>query len=116
MRVAIAGAGNVGRSIAQELIENGHQVMLIERKPKMLRPERVPAAEWILADACELASLEEADIATCDVVVAATGDDKVNLVVSLLAKTEFAVPGWSPGSTGPRTSGSSPTSGASTWR
>src|SRR5918995_2695668 len=91
MRVAIAGAGNVGRSIAQELIGNGHQVMLIERQPKMLRPERVPAAEWILADACELASLEEADMASCDVVVAATGDDKANLVVSLLAKTEFAV-------------------------
>ena len=48
----IAGAGNVGRSIAQELIDNGHQVMLIERQPKMLRPDRVPAAEWVLADAC----------------------------------------------------------------
>jgi trk system potassium uptake protein TrkA len=92
MRVAIAGAGNVGRSIAQELIENGHQVMLIERQPRMLRHERVPAAEWVLADACELSSLHEIDLASCDVVVAATGDDKVNLVVSLLAKTEFAVP------------------------
>jgi trk system potassium uptake protein len=92
MRIAIAGAGNVGRSIAQELIGNGHQVMLIERQPRQLRPERVPEAEWVLADACELASLEEADVAACDVVVAATGDDKANLVVSLLAKTEFAVP------------------------
>jgi trk system potassium uptake protein TrkA len=92
MRIAIAGAGNVGRSIAAELIENGHQVMLIERLPKALRPERVPAAEWILADACELTSLQEMDLASCDVVVAATGDDKANLVVSLLAKTEFAVP------------------------
>ncbi|WP_179266174.1 potassium channel family protein [Asanoa hainanensis] len=92
MRVAIAGAGNVGRSIAAELVGNGHEVMLIERSPKMLRPDRVPAAEWILADACELASLEESNVASCDVVVAATGDDKVNLVVSLLAKTEFAVP------------------------
>jgi trk system potassium uptake protein TrkA len=91
MRVAIAGAGNVGRSIAAELIENGHQVMLIERQPSMLRPERVPMAEWVLADACELASLQDARLDTCDVVVAATGDDKVNLVVSLLAKTEFAV-------------------------
>jgi trk system potassium uptake protein TrkA len=91
MRVAIAGAGNVGRSIAQELIENGHSVLLIEREPRMLRPEKVPQAEWILADCCELGSLEEADLASCDVVVAATGDDKVNLVCSLLAKTEFAV-------------------------
>ena len=91
MRVAIAGAGNVGRSIAAELIENGHQVMLIEREPRMLRPERVPQAEWVLADACELASLQMARLETCDVVVAATGDDKVNLVVSLLSKTEFGV-------------------------
>ncbi|HKT03816.1 MAG TPA: TrkA family potassium uptake protein [Rugosimonospora sp.] len=91
MRVAIAGAGNVGRSIAQELIENGHEVMLIERATERLRPERVPDAEWVLADACELASLQEAELNRCDVVVAATGDDKVNLVVSLLAKTEFAV-------------------------
>jgi trk system potassium uptake protein len=91
MRIAIAGAGNVGRSIASELIGNGHQVMLIERQPRQLRPERVPDAEWVLADACEVSSLEEAELAECDVVVAATGDDKVNLVVSLLAKTEFAV-------------------------
>jgi trk system potassium uptake protein TrkA len=91
MRVAIAGAGNVGRSIAQELLDNGHEVMLVERAAERLRPERVPRAEWVLADACEVASLQEAELATCDVVVAATGDDKVNLVVSLLAKTEFAV-------------------------
>jgi trk system potassium uptake protein TrkA len=92
MRVAIAGAGNVGRSIAQELVDNGHEVMLLERYPPMLRPERVPGAEWVLADACELSSLQETQLHQCDVVIAATGDDKVNLVVSLLAKTEFAVP------------------------
>jgi trk system potassium uptake protein len=91
MRVAIAGAGNVGRSIAAELIENGHDVLLIERQPRAMRPERVPQAKWLLADACELDSLHTAGLEDCDVVVAATGDDKVNLVVSLLAKTEFAV-------------------------
>jgi trk system potassium uptake protein TrkA len=91
VRVAIAGAGNVGRSIARELVENGHQVLLIEKKPEQLRRHRVEGAEWVQADACELSSLEEAQLATCDVVVAATGDDKANLVISLLAKTEFAV-------------------------
>ncbi|SHL31348.1 trk system potassium uptake protein TrkA [Pseudonocardia thermophila] len=91
MRVAIAGAGAVGRSIALELIENDHQVMLIERELANIEPEAVEQAEWVHADACELASLEEASLETCDVVIAATGDDKVNLVVSLLAKTEFAV-------------------------
>src|SRR3954447_26295612 len=91
MRVAIAGAGAVGRSIARELIGNGHDVLLIDREPASIKPDRVPDAEWLLADACELASLEEARMQDCDVVIAATGDDKVNLVVSLLAKTEFAV-------------------------
>ncbi|MDQ1705650.1 MAG: trk/ktr system potassium uptake protein [Frankiaceae bacterium] len=92
MRVAIAGAGNVGRSIARELLDNGHEVLLIEREPKALKKQTVPDAAWLLADACELDSLEEARLQDCTVVVAATGDDKVNLVVSLLAKTEFGVP------------------------
>jgi len=91
MRVAIAGAGGVGRSIAKELIGGGHQVMLIDRDPTKVDSSKVPEAEWVLADAAELASLEEARMQDCDVVVSATGDDKVNLVVSLLAKTEFAV-------------------------
>ncbi|CRK55847.1 Trk system potassium uptake protein TrkA [Alloactinosynnema sp. L-07] len=91
MRVAIAGAGAVGRSIAAELVGGDHQVMLIEREAKQFEPHTVEQAEWVLADACELASLEDAGIQLCDVVIAATGDDKVNLVVSLLAKTVFAV-------------------------
>jgi trk system potassium uptake protein TrkA len=91
MRVAIAGAGNVGRSIAAELLGNGHEVLLIEREPRALKVDSVPAAEWLLADACELDTLVTARLQTCQVVVAATGDDKVNLVVSLLAKTEFGV-------------------------
>ena len=91
MRVAIAGAGNVGRSIALELLGNGHEVLLIEREPRALKVDTVPTAEWLLADACELETLVTARIQTCNVVVAATGDDKVNLVVSLLAKTEFGV-------------------------
>ena len=92
MRVAIAGAGSVGRSIARELLENGHEVLLIDRTPAAIKVSSVPTAEWLLADACEVTSLEEAGLSQCQVVVAATGDDKVNLVVSLLAKTEYGVP------------------------
>lgn len=92
MRVAIAGAGNVGRSIARELIANDHRVLLIDRDPAAIKPDSVPGAEWLLADACEVETLEEAHIERCDVAIAATGDDKVNLVHSLLTKTEFAVP------------------------
>ncbi|MFB7667941.1 potassium channel family protein [Kitasatospora sp. NPDC056138] len=92
MRVAIAGAGAVGRSIAGELLENGHEVLLIDKNPGSISVERVPMAEWLLADACEITSLDEAALQRCHVVIAATGDDKVNLVVSLLAKTEYGVP------------------------
>jgi trk system potassium uptake protein TrkA len=92
MRVAIAGAGAVGRSIAMELIDGRHQVMLIEREVDQFEPQIVEQADWVLGDACEVSLLEESGIEQCDVVIAATGDDKVNLVVSLLAKTEFAVP------------------------
>ncbi|SDY32361.1 trk system potassium uptake protein TrkA [Amycolatopsis xylanica] len=91
MRVAIAGAGAVGRSIAAELIDGRHQVMLIEREVDQFEPQIVEEADWVLGDACEVSTLEESGIQLCDVVIAATGDDKVNLVVSLLAKTEFAV-------------------------
>ncbi|MBA8825695.1 trk system potassium uptake protein TrkA [Saccharopolyspora lacisalsi] len=91
MRIAIAGAGAVGQSIARELLDGDHEVMLIERSRQNHQPSNIPGAEWVLADACELSSLEDAGIERCDVVIAATGDDKVNLVVSLLTKTEFAV-------------------------
>jgi trk system potassium uptake protein TrkA len=91
MRVAIAGVGAVGRSIARELLEKKHQVLLIDKDPAKIQPDRVKGADWLLGDACEVANLEEAKLEECDVVVGATGDDKANLVVSLLAKTEFAV-------------------------
>ncbi|GAA4433255.1 TrkA family potassium uptake protein [Georgenia halophila] len=92
MRVVIAGAGSVGRSIARELLVHGHQVTLVDRNPAAMRVASVAEAEWLLADACEPSTLAEVGTQDCDVVVAATGDDKVNLVVSLLAKTEFGVP------------------------
>lgn len=92
MRIGIAGAGAVGRSVARELIEYGHKVLLIERQPRHYEPHTVPDADWLIADACELTSLEEAGVQTCDVLIAATGDDKANLVTGMLAKTEFGVP------------------------
>ena len=92
MKVAIAGAGAVGRSIARELLDNGHHVTLLERNPDHVDVEAIPAAHWRLGDACELSLLESVHLEESDVVVAATGDDKANVVVSLLAMTEFAVP------------------------
>jgi trk system potassium uptake protein len=92
MRIAIAGAGKVGRAIARELVNNGHDVLLIDREPEKARADVVPGASALLGDTCEIAVLDQADLPTCQVLIAATGDDKVNLVVSLLAKTEYGVP------------------------
>ena len=101
MRVAIAGAGNVGQFIAHDLAEGGHQVLILEQDPGVVSRAAPTltgprgdggSIEWHTADACEVTSLREADIGAVDVVVAATGDDEDNLVISLLAKQEFAVP------------------------
>ena len=95
MKVIITGAGKIGRHLAGDLSERGHEVTLIEQdKAAAARaahdlPEAVTV---LLGDACEPYVLEEAKLMQADVVVAATGDDEDNLVTSLLAKQEFAVP------------------------
>ena len=91
MRIAIAGAGAVGRSIAQRLLDAGNKVLLIERERAHYRPELVPDADWMFADASDLGTLRTAGIHLCDVVIGAAGDDRANLVFALLCKTEFAV-------------------------
>src|SRR3954449_8936492 len=93
MKVAIAGAGNVGTYIAGDLKEAGHEVLVLEKDRDLVARLRPGLdVEWFIADACEVNSLHEAGIADADVMVAATGDDEDNLVISLLAKQEFAVP------------------------
>ncbi|HZD79519.1 MAG TPA: TrkA family potassium uptake protein [Actinomycetota bacterium] len=94
MRVVIAGAGAVGRHLGSDLAARKHQVTVIEQVPEILREAREwdPDLEYLLGDACEPWVLEKADLKTADVVVAATGDDEDNLVISLLSKQEFAVP------------------------
>jgi trk system potassium uptake protein len=93
VKVAIAGAGSVGTAIAADLHEGGHEVLLLEKDPDLVaRICDDLDITWVVADACEAASLDAAGLADVDVVVAATGDDEDNLVISLLAKQEFAVP------------------------
>lgn len=93
MKVAVCGAGNVGVYIAKDLHEAGHEVVLLENDSVLVAKllPRLPM-KVLHADACEVSRLEEAQIQTMDVVVAATGDDEDNLVISLLSKQEFAVP------------------------
>ena len=92
MRIVIAGAGKVGRFIANDLLDAGHQVLLIDKDSTHQTRTLRDNVEWCIADACEIGSLTNASLDSCDVAVAATGDDQVNLVFSLLAKQEFGVP------------------------
>jgi trk system potassium uptake protein TrkA len=95
MKVVITGGGKVGRHLSADLAERGHEVTVIEQdkaaatRAAMDVPDTVTV---VLGDACEPYVLEEAKVGEADVLVAATGDDEDNLVTSLLAKQEFAVP------------------------
>ena len=93
MRVAVAGAGKVGRFLADDLASGGHEVILIDKDPD-LGPvlDTAEGVKFAAADACEVASLQALNMDQVDVMVAVTGDDEDNLVISLLAKQEFAVP------------------------
>ncbi len=93
MKVAVAGAGKVGRFLAEDLASSGHEVLLLEKDPaRVATMDLEPGVTCVTADACEVASLQAAHLDDVDVVVAVTGDDEDNLVISLLAKQEFAVP------------------------
>jgi len=92
MRIAIAGAGNVGTYVAGDLHAKGHEIILIEQNKEIVQQLKDELdVVWVVGDACELYTLDTAVLTSCDVVVAATGDDEDNLVISLLAKQEFGV-------------------------
>lgn len=94
MKVIIAGAGSVGRYMAGQLAESGHEVTLLDQDPAVSQRHRSvdPRVAWAVGDACEIDTLARFGAADADVVAAVTGDDEDNLVVSLLAKQEFGVP------------------------
>jgi trk system potassium uptake protein len=94
MRIAIAGAGNVGQHVAADLARQKHDVVIIEQNSELVDVLKadLSGVNWVVGDACELYTLDAAVLSSCEVVVAATGDDEDNLVISLLAKQEFAVP------------------------
>jgi len=93
MKVIVAGAGSVGVAIADDLTAKGYDVTVMENDQAAY--ERITNSSQLQVfqgDGCEVASLQAAGVGSADVVVAATGDDEDNLVISLLAKQEFAVP------------------------
>ena len=93
MNVLIAGAGRLGTQIAQVLSAARNEVTLIDSDDDRVAElqGRLPGVLLVAGDACEPALLEHAGALTTDVVIATTGDDEDNLVISLLAKRQFSV-------------------------
>jgi trk system potassium uptake protein len=93
VRVLLAGAGVWGSYIADHLVETGHEVVVVEQDAATARRARASGGRTVVAgDACEPSVLDRLGLDTVDTVVAATGDDEDNLVVSLLVKRWYGVP------------------------
>ena len=93
MYVIVAGGGKVGYYLTKTLVNEGYEVLLIEKNPKKVQVYGERFGSVVLeGDAAELATLEAAGAARADVVIAVTGDDEDNLVICQTAKKLFNVP------------------------
>jgi trk system potassium uptake protein len=92
MYVLIVGAGKVGWNLARELIQKEHEVTVIESDP-----QRYTVVEEELehsvhrGDGSELWVLERAGIERADLVIAVTGDDEDNILISQVAREKYGV-------------------------
>jgi len=93
MYVVIAGGGKVGSNVTRSLLEMGHEVTLIEQRPdRFARLEGEFGPVVIRGDATEISVLERAGIARPpELLLAVTGDDEDNLVISQIGKEGYGV-------------------------
>jgi trk system potassium uptake protein len=92
MYVLIVGAGKVGWNLARELIQKGHEVSLIESDPHryaVVEEELEHSVQY--GDGSELWVLERGGIERADLVIAVTGDDEDNILISQVAKEKYGV-------------------------
>lgn len=93
MYLLVIGAGKVGTNLSRELIEQGHEVTLIETSQKRYQAiEPLFEHRIQLGDASELWVLERAGIQRADMVIAVTGDDEDNILICQVAKEKYGVP------------------------
>lgn len=92
MYIIIVGGGKVGYYLTKTLLSEGHEVLLIEKNPEKteLFVEQFGAVV-VAGDGAEAAILAQAGAARADVVIAVTGEDEDNLVISQVAKSKFHV-------------------------
>jgi trk system potassium uptake protein len=93
MYVVVAGGGKVGFYLAKTLLNEGHEVLVIERDRRKADQINEELGSVVLrGDAAEASTLAEAGTNRADVVVAVTGEDEDNLVICQMAKKKFNVP------------------------
>ncbi len=92
MYIIIGGGGDVGYYLARNLLNLGHEVLLLEKqsnRQQALAEELGPSVAK--GDACEARTMEDAGARRADVVIAVTGEDEDNLVICQMAKQRFNV-------------------------
>lgn len=90
MYAIIAGGGKVGFFLARELIEQGHEILIIEQNPERAEFIANELGNVVLrGNADEASTLAEAGAERADAVIAVTGDDEDNLVLLQVAKRRF---------------------------
>lgn len=92
MYILVIGGGKVGYYLTKTLINEGYEVFLVEKNPVKcaIYTERFGSVV-MQGDGAEAATLAAAGAARADVVIAVTGDDEDNLVISQMAKERFRV-------------------------
>jgi NhaP-type Na+/H+ or K+/H+ antiporter len=89
MRILIIGGGKVGRSLARSLEGRGENVVIVEENQEIVQRARNDGFTVHHGDGTDTDVLRSAGIANARIVVGATGDDDVNLLVSQLARSKF---------------------------
>src|SRR5438067_8642873 len=93
MYIIVAWGGKVGFYLARELLQQGHEVLLVERDAKRAEAIEADLGNIVMRGmADEAATLEEAGAARAEVICAVTGDDEDNLVICQVARKRFEVP------------------------
>lgn len=93
MYIVVVGGGKVGYYLAKELLEAGHELVILEKNASRARQISDELGSIVLnRDGCEGKHLAEAGANRAAVVAAVTGDDEDNLVVCQMAKHHFDVP------------------------
>jgi trk system potassium uptake protein len=92
MHVIVAGGGTIGQRVAQAVHAAGNTVALVEESPARAAELAARGLQVVTGNACAPGKLEAAGALHADVLVACTGRDEDNLIVSVMARRHFEVP------------------------